>query len=221
MCVSVCDHFYQLETCCIDIPTSSALPHVMLSLSYFMAHTKRKWSFYCGVQITSGIQLLYKYLGTPGVSERLWRFCYIVSASERDDLCSLVQSQCYLQWLYLSFSASLGDEGVIKLCSSLAHNTTIMKLHINHCNVNDEGLAATSKMLGTNVTIQQLDIRGNLYSANDLILFLKNIKYYNKSLRDLFLDNKYESHSKVTKYRNEINTYRKSNETHELSYWFA
>ena len=221
MCVSICDHFYQPETCCIDIPTSSAMPHVMLSLSYFMAHTNRKWSFYCGVPITSGIQLLYKYLCKPGVSERLWRFCYIVSPSEKDDLCTLVQSQSYLQWLYLSFSASLGDEGVTKLCISLAHNTTIMKLHINHCDINTEGLAATSQMLRSNMTIQQLDIRNNLYSAKDLISFLKNIKYYNRSLRDLFLDEKYESHSKITKYRHDINTYRNSNEIHELAYWFA
>ena len=221
LCIAICDHFYQLDTCCIDIPTSSAMPHVMLSLSYFMAHTNKKWSFYCGVQITSGIQLLYKYLSKPGVSGQLWRFCYIVSPSEKDDLCLLVQSQSHLQWLYLSFSASMGDEGAKQLCSNLATNTTIMKLHLNHCKINTEGLAAASQMLKSNKTIQQLDIRDNLYSAKDLISFLKNIKYYNRSLRDLFLDKKYETHPKITEYRNDINTYRKNNEIQELAYWFA
>ena len=220
-CISICDHFYKLDTCCIDIPTSSAMPHVMLSLSYFIAHTKRKWSFYCGVQITSGIQLLHKYICKPGISGQLWRLCYIVSPSEKDDLYILAQSQSHLQWLYLSFSTSMGDEGAKKLCNTLENNMTIMKLHLNNCKINTEGLAAASQMLKSNITIQHLDIRDNLYSDKDLMLFLKNIKYYNKSLRDLCLDKKYKSYPKITKCRDDINTYRKSNEIQELTYWFA
>ena len=221
-CMSLCDHFYNSDTCCIDLPVSSATPQVMLSLSYFIAHTNRKWSLYCGVTVTSGIQLLCRHLCNsqdgPG---GLWRLCYIVASQEKDDLCSLVQTQLYLQWLYLSFSAALGDDGVKKLCNSLAYNTSIMKLHINSCHITGEGLAATSEMLKTNESIQQLDIRGNLYSIKSLTSLLKCIKYYNSTLTDLLLDKKYEQNSRVIEFQDQINRIRKSKNAKELVYWFA
>ena len=222
LCMSFCDHFYNSETCCIDLPASSATPQVMLSLSYFIAHTNRKWSFYSGVTITSGIQLLCKYLCDPqNLQGRLWRFCYVVTSLEKDDLCMLVQMQPHLQWLYLSFSSSLRDDGVKRLCNTLAHNTVVMKLHINNCNITSEGLVAVSEMLKSNESIQQLDIRGNLYVAKNLTSLLKCIKYYNCTLSDLFLDQKYEHNSKVMQMKDEINRIRKSKDAKELFYWFA
>jgi len=222
LCKSFCDHFYNSDTCCIDLPVSSATPQVMSSLSYFIAHTNRKWSFYCGVTITSGLQLLCRHLFNPQDGPgKLWRLCYVVASLEKDDLCTLVQSQPYLQWLYLSFSSSLGDDGAIQLCNSLAHNTTIMKLHINSCSITSKGLAATSEMLKSNNTIQQLDIRGNLYTAKNLISLLKCVKYYNCTLTDLLLDQKYEKQTQVIKFRNEINAIRRNKDAKELLYWFA
>lgn len=222
LCRSFCDHFYNPDTCCIDLPASSATPQMMLSLSYFMAHTNRKWSIYCGVTITSGIQLLCRHLYNPrdGLG-RLWRLCYVVASKEEDDLSTLVQTQPHLQWLYLSFSTALGDEGAKKLCGSLAHNTTIIKLHINSCNITGEGLKATSEMLQSNESIQQLDIRGNLYTTKSLISLLKCIKYYNCTLTDILLDKKYEQSTQVIEYRDEINRIRKSKNAKELVYWFA
>ena len=223
LCISFCDHFYNSDTCCIDLPASSATPQVMLSLSYFIAHTNRKWSLYCGVTITSGIQLLCRYLCNlqKNVLGRLWRLCYVLADLEKDDLCTLVQMQPCLQWLYLSFSTSLGDDGAKKLCSSLATNTTVMKLHINSCNITGEGLAAASEMLKSNESIQQLDIRGNLYTTKNLTSLLKCIKYYNCTLTDLLLDQKYEQSSKVIGFRDEINRIRKSKNAKELVYWFT
>ena len=222
LCKSFCDHFYNSETCCIDLPASCATPQVMLSLSYFIAHTSRKWSLYSGVTITSGIQLLCRYLCDPQNPQgRLWRFCYVVTNQEKDDLCMLIQMQPHLQWLYLSFSSSLRDDGVKRLCNSLAHNTAIMKLHINSCNITSDGLVAVSDMLKNNESIQQLDIRGNLYVAKNLTSFLKCIKYYNNTLSDLFLDQKYEHNSKVMQMKDEINGIRKSKNAKELFYWFA
>ena len=222
LCTSFCDHFYNSDTCCIDLPASSATPQVMLSLSYFIAHTNRKWSLYCGVTVTSGIQLLCRYLCNPqNMLGRLWRLCFVVANLEKDDLSTLIQMQPCLQWLYLSFSTSLGDDGAKKLCNSLADNKTVMKLHINSCNITGEGLAAASEMLKSNESLQQLDIRGNLYTTKSLISMLKCIKYYNCILTDLFLDQKYQQNSKVIGFRDEINRIRKSKNAKELVYWFA
>ena len=96
-----------------------------------------------------------------------------------------------------------------------------MKLHINSCDITGEGLASTSEMLKTNESIQQLDIRGNLYNTKSLTSLLKCIKYYNCTLTDLLLDKKYEQNSKVIEFKDQINRIRESKNAKELVYWFA
>ena len=218
-CKCIAAHVYPDVVCRIEIPQNSVSPYLLLAVSYFIAHSGKKWSLRCNASIQSGVELLCKYIINQSLDEcsdgGLWVWCYVVKTSQIDAYCEAIKSQSSLQWIHLLNGSCLGDEGTIKLCECLTYNCLVMKVEMENCKIGSIGLKSFADMLNINRNILHIDLRKNCFSLQDTVTFLNNIKNQ-MHLEYLLLDQEFCQNSEVISMLEELNSIRRIKNTKEL-----
>ena len=185
-CKCIAAHVYPDVVCRIEIQPNRVTPYLLLAVSYFIAHSGKKWSLRCNASIQSGVELLCKYivasgheLGKSSFDGGLWVWCYVAKASQIDAYCKAIKSQSSLQWIHLLNGSCLGDKGTIKLCECLTHDCSVMKVEIENCKIGSIGLKSIADMLNINRNILHIDLKKTVFLLRMLLGFfmISKIKY--------------------------------------------
>ena len=213
-CKVIANHFYPINICRIEIPPNRATPYLLLAVSYFIAHSGKKWSLRCVSAIPSGVELLSRFIANPtdpvpsgDEISSLWVWCFVVKPPDIDAYIEAIKSQPYLQWIHLLNGSYLGDECTTKLCECLKFDCKVIGVVLENCWIGSAGLKSIGDMLKNNKKILHLDIRKNNFSLEDIIEFLLTIKD-ETNIECLLIDKKYSNDSKVNEILEDINLQR-------------
>ena len=213
-CKVIVDYYYPNNICRIEIPPNRATPYLLLAVSYFIAHSGKKWSLRCVSAIPSGVELLCKFMNDPKRSvlsddtSGLWVWCFVVKTSDIDAYIKAIKSQPSLQWIHLLNGSHLGDNCTAKLCECLKIDCNIIRIVLENCGIGSIGLRSIAYLLKVNRKILHLDIRKNSFSLDDVINFLFIIK--DKTLLEyLLVDKEYSKNAQVRTILQDINLRRR------------
>jgi len=219
-CEVIADHFYPSNICRIEIPPNRATSYLLSAVSYFITHSKKKWSLRCDAIIPSGIERLLSITTATLQSETssgIWILCFVVTSSEVEKYIDLIKMQPSLQWIHLLNGSCLGDEGTSKLCDFLAtFKCSIVKVELENCNIGGIGLKSIATMLKANEKIVYINLRRNCFDLKDIEALLQDIKH-STSLQYLVLDEKYSKDVKISSFLNKINSIRSTKKVNSLS----
>ncbi|XP_065894819.1 NACHT, LRR and PYD domains-containing protein 3-like isoform X2 [Dysidea avara] len=213
-CKIIADYYYPINICRIEIPPNRATPYMLLAVSYFIAHSGKKWSLRCVSAIPSGVELLCKYINDPKQpvlsddTSGLWSWCFVVKPSDIDAYIKAIKSQPNLQWIHLLNGSHLGDDYTTKLCECLKIDCNVIRIVLENCGIGSIGLRSIAYLLKINRKILHLDLRKNSFSLDDVINFLLIIK--DKTLLEyLLVDKEYSKDAQVRTILQDINLRRR------------
>ena len=218
-CKVIADHFYSNNTCRFVIPPNRASPYLLLAVSYFIAHSGKKWSLRCDASIPSGVELLCKYNGETLKTENngsLWVLCFVVTPTDIDKFIDLIKMQPSLQWIHLLKGSYLGDDGTAKLCHFLATtDCSLIKIKLEGCNIGSAGIKCIANMLKENNKLVYVNLRRNCFETQDMKYLLQSIRH-RISLEYLVVDEEYIQEEEIISTLIDVNNERKKNKANVL-----
>ena len=235
ICRSLCNSYiFNMNTgvCWFTIPKYAMTPQILLSLSYFMAHSGKKWAIQFKKIDNNDVDHLLKYLSCnksvdcpcnecSSLTDRTDNAIYALDTSSSqhsvDGLVKLVETQKYIQWIILSRSEFVNDDLMIKLAEALKQNTCLKMLHLFGCNITSVAIKAIANMLKENSTLEWIGLRDNkkTIKEEDIILLLETINSHNTTVYMLILDRIFHEAPKVQELLTTLNDSR-NNETAKL-----
>ena len=216
ICRTLCNSyiFNGTQVCWFTIPKYASTSQILSSLSYFMAHSRKKWIIQFKKLDSADIDYVVKYLRCSKSVDCLCNDCssftdrtdnamYAVDTSSSqhpvDGLVKLIKIQRYIQWIILSRSKFVNDDLMIKLAEALKINTHLKMLHLLGCNITSVGIKAIADMLKENTTLEWIGLRDNEKSLKeeDIILLLETINSHNTTVYMIILDSIFHEAPKV------------------------
>ena len=209
-CRVIADNLYADKVCRLDIPPIYTTPYLLLAVSYFITHSGKAWSLRSNNPFS--VEHLFKFIADPyknldyhsGAINNLWVLCCVVTSSDIDTYCNAIKSQPLLQWIHLLPGSYLGDDGTSKLCECFSFDNQVIRIEIDGCGIESNGLRSIGDMLKLNKKILYIDVRKNKFKQDDVKEFLQQIKDQ-QYLEILLLDKEFCENSEIIAIKEEIN----------------
>ena len=215
-CKEMCNSYlFYGNSCWFYILDSDITPQTLLSLSYCIAHSEKKWMIQCKILDTYGTENLLKYLTRSNNAENsIYTFNVTCSQSQIHGIIEVVRTQHCLQWLILSRCEQVDDDFINDLTNALAQNSCVKMLHLLGCKLNHTCVRAIANMLKTNKTLEWIGLKQNLdhMTENDVVIMLLAIRNSpNKTIYMLMLDKVFHESTRVQIELQKINEKRQEN----------
>ena len=163
ICKDLCNsHIFHRDGCWFIVPENASTPQILLSLSYCIAHSGKKWAIHCKKLDNNDADHLLKYLrcsksvdctcnNCNSFTDRTDNAIYAIDISNSqhpvNGLVTLIKTLKYLQWMTLSWSKLVDDNLITELCEALKQNKCVKILRLFGCNLTSIGTKAIGDML--------------------------------------------------------------------------
>ena len=126
------------NACYIKVSDSAITSQILSSLSYCIICSSKIWIVECPNYLNN--LNLHKYFDSKNISGELTTLFTYTSKYQIEFFMMLIQSQCGLSYLDISFSKSFDDYCTTLLAETLKHNTYLIMLALRGCNISPEGV---------------------------------------------------------------------------------
>ena len=224
ICKDLCkSHIFYRDACWFTVPENASTPQILLSLSYCIAHSGKKWAITFENLDDNNVDYLLKYLRCSksvdcpcnkcdSFNDRTDNaiFALDISCSRRsvNGIVKFIKIHKYLQWITLCLSKLVDDNVITELCETLKQNTCLKVLRLYKCNITGIGTKAIGDMLKENSTLEWIDLRYNEEIEEDIILLLETVNSYNTAVYMLIIDSRFHETPKVQELLATINDKR-------------
>ena len=169
--------FYR-DICYVEFCGSTVTSQLLLSLSYCIAYSGKKWSLSCSLHSEQDVLSLQKYLiDVNDITGKLVSLRSTINSSNVMHLFVRGFLRPHSTICALDFSCSECDDDCITILSeALRLNGSLLILHVSGCNISSKGILTIAEMLHYNNTLQFIDVDDNKFAVKALIQVLQKIK---------------------------------------------
>ena len=182
---------FHRDICYLRFSESTVTSQLLLSLSYCIAYSGKKWCVHCDSFLSEHeVMSLQKYL--IDVNDITGKLVALTSRINNPNVMHLfvdrfLQPHSTLCKLSLS-SSEFDDDCITILSEALRLNGSLVLLYLEKCNISSKGILTIAEMLRYNNTLQCIYLRDNKFAIKALIKVLQMIKC-NKTLVVMEVDN--------------------------------
>ena len=170
---------FHRDMCCVHFSDSTVTSQLLLSLSYCIAYSGKKWYMFCNSFLSEqDVLSLQKYL--TDVNDITGKLVILNSKFNSRNVLHLfverfLQPHSTICELDLGYS-DFDDNCITILSEALRLNGSLIILQLEGCNISSKGILTIAEMLRYNNTLQYIDLKNSKFSIKALIQVLQKIK---------------------------------------------
>ena len=169
---------FHRDICHLELWGLTVTSQLLLSLSYCIAYSGKKWSLKCSLYSEQDVLSLQKYL--IDVNDITGKLVSLKSSINSSNVMHLFVDRflqphstiCYLDFSYGRFD----DDRITILSEALRLNGSVLILDISDCDISSKGILTIAEMLRYNNTLQYINVYSNKFAVKALIQVLQRIK---------------------------------------------